>query len=70
MRASSRSVLTRLGAALLAGASLCSAAEVAAPKDSLAAFVERYARALQGRDLDGYKRDLAVAKRVIELLEK
>jgi hypothetical protein len=45
-----------LGAALLAGASLCSAAEVAAPKDSLAAFVERYARALQERDLDGYKR--------------
>ncbi len=56
MRRSSRSFLMLFGASLLVGSALSFAAEVIPPTESLAAFVERYAKALQGRDVETYKR--------------
>jgi len=56
MRWSSGSFLMLFGASLLAGPALCFAAEVTPRTESLAGFVERYAKALQGRDVEPYKR--------------
>ena len=56
MKRSSWSFLILFGASLLVAPPLCFAAEATPRNESLAVFVELYAKALQGRDVEAYKR--------------
>ena len=56
MKRSSWSLQILFGASLLVGLPLCFADEATPRTESLAVFVERYAKVLQDRDVENYKR--------------